>query len=746
MRYVLRLVYILVFIITYFTVDAQWENVYPAQGTTCDLVTAVIPRNTTLQYAIGNDVVTSPDQGASWSVQHRHTLPNQVSEGMRYYDVTFSSANTGYLTYQNKIYKTTDGGGVWSTVLELTPTHAKYQSSAYFQALSFTDDLNGYAVGDFKKIFKTTDGGITWETLSRDNSTAPFTSYTGVQFLDAQRGYVVGYQVSDILMNFGFEPFMLSTTDGGVTWDRYEIPTHGDYRKMSVQFVNETTGFVHGTTSQSRDAIFVTHNGGATWAPGGPSALSEIRCMYWLDEHTGFASGDDDVYEAASFRTFDGGAHWEAMDISAGNFVPAGVIQGIRFSDSQHGFAVGLGGYITTTQDGGNSWSVRSSFHPMYTGLAHDGGSDLYGSTGFGLYRSADSGASWHFDTSIDPVVIKSIHVTAPGEGYFYGYSNYIYRFTEGATNIDEITVPVRFLYAHELISTNDSLYLAGATIVPSNSNVFLKSGDGGQTWTTHTIADGTHAVVAFYKFGDVFLIATTGAVYRSADGGKSWKKLSDFGSNTITSLCFLNNTTAVCATAAGEVRRSGDGGVTWTDATGPFPEDNNLLWGFLPASTHTVYVFGSKNMYNGIYGALWESTDGGKTWHEETLPGRIDRTFSAMTMDDEYVYATGGNGQVMRKKKITEEPQDPTPVEPGAGEQALTLYPVPAYEKLNLSLPGTTPEISIYNIHGIRQPATVEKAEDGLYAIALQHIAPGVYVLEVVQGNRRKRARFIKQ
>jgi photosystem II stability/assembly factor-like uncharacterized protein len=746
MTHALRLAPLLL-VLTSFSVYAQWETVYPTQGTHSDLVKAIVPDNTTLQYAIGNDVVTSPNQGDIWAVRHRHTLPSQVTSYTRYHDVAFSSENIGYLVYQNKIFKTTDGGGVWSVVLELTPTHTKYQSSAYFQALSFTDDLNGYAVGDFKKIFKTTDGGATWQTISRDNSTTPFTSYTGVYFNDAQHGYVVGYQVDDIQMNFGFEPFILRTSDGGAHWDRYEIPTTGDYRKMSVQFVNETTGFVRGTTSQSRDAIFVTHDSGETWTACGPGALQEIRCTYWLNENTGFASGDNDMYVAADYRTDDGGAHWELVSMPAGGVFPQGIINDIRFSDPKHGFAVGLGGYIATTQDGGATWSLGNPYHPMYYAMARDGDANVYATPGNGFYKSADRGVSWQQAESTGNLLMQSIQVTAPGEGYFYGYSNYIYRFTEGATHVEPVTVPVRFQYSQELIATPDSLFLVGATLVPMGKNMFLKSGDGGKTWTTFPITDDdTHTAVSFFQHDGTFFVGTTGAVFSSTNGGKSWKKLSDFGANTITSLCFLTKTIAVCATAAGDIRRSTDGGVTWTDVTGPFPANNNTFWDFFAADASTVYVFGGKDAYNGVYGALWKSANSGLTWHEEVLPGRIDRALSAMTMDDEYLYATGGNSQVIRKLKTTEEPEEPTPVEPGAGERSITLYPVPAHETLTLSMPGAIHDVSIYNAQGKRQPAVIEKNGDGLYRIAVHHLTPGVYVLEVLQGNHLKRARFAKQ
>lgn len=723
-------------------VHAQWQTVYPVSGTHSDLAKAIVPHNTLLHYAIGNDVVTSPNQGGSWAVRYSHTVPQQITSATRNYDVVFTAENTGYMAYQNRVFKTTDGGGNWQNLLELAPNHTKYQSSAYFQALYFADNLTGYAVGDFKKIFKTTDGGAHWETLSWSNATAPFTCYTGVYFQDAQNGYITGYEVADIQMNFGFDSFILRTNDGGQHWQRYEVPTVGDYRKLSVQFVSETTGFIHTTISQYRDALFVTRDRGETWTACGPGDLYRIRCAHWVDDQTGFASGDTDLYLGATYRTDDAGAHWAAVDMPVSGAYPQGIISDIRFSDTQHGFAVGQGGYIAATQNGGTSWTLSNDYHPMFYALTRDGDTDAYASPGYGLYRSGDRGESWQRADQSDSLLIRSMIMTAPGEGYFYGYRNHIYHVTQSTASIEALQLPVIFQYSHELIATADSIFVAGATITPKDLNVFLKSGDGGKTWAIYPITGKTHTLISLEAHNGTFFAGTTGAVYTSTDGGKSWKHVSSLAGNTMTALRFLNKTVAVAALVSGEIKRSGDGGMTWTDVSGPFPANNTSIGGLFVEDAGTLYAFGSKNAYNGVYGALWKSADGGLTWHEETLPGRIDRSFTAMTMDAEYLYATGGNSQIIRKPRATGE--DPTPTEQASAGHIFTVYPVPAEKEVFFSIPGheALQQVYVYNGQGIRQMLPAERWGDGLYRVAVQGLAPGVYVLEAP----RRRARFVKR
>jgi photosystem II stability/assembly factor-like uncharacterized protein len=108
--------------------------------------------------ALGNDVAVSDDAGETWSVQSIN-LPFVFKSDLKNIDVVFTSDETGFIVYQQFIYKTIDGGQNWTTVLSLQPSNNKYPHSAYFRSIAFIDDEEGYAVGDFEKIFHTTDGG-----------------------------------------------------------------------------------------------------------------------------------------------------------------------------------------------------------------------------------------------------------------------------------------------------------------------------------------------------------------------------------------------------------------------------------------------------------------------------------------------------------------------------------------------------------------------------------------------------------
>jgi hypothetical protein len=72
---------------------------------------------------------------------------------------------SGYLTtetngdnYYDMIYRTTDGGLNWETILK----EYKYPQIGLYNNIAFADEMNGVAVGYYGKIAMTNDGGDTW--------------------------------------------------------------------------------------------------------------------------------------------------------------------------------------------------------------------------------------------------------------------------------------------------------------------------------------------------------------------------------------------------------------------------------------------------------------------------------------------------------------------------------------------------------------------------------------------------------
>ena len=146
------------------------------------------------------------------------------------------------------------------------------------------------------------------------------------------------------------------------------------------------------------------------------------------------------------------------------------------------------------------------------------------------------------------------------------------------------------------------------------NNGVFAKTSDSGKTWYSSVVQKGFHAESIYFVDTNVGYISGYDDVYKTIDGGKTWKLLNI--PNTTTSIwgCYVlgkNNVwvaTGNCSSALGKqsIYKSVNGGNTWNE---------------FAASMQNTH-FTDLKMYdsNGLgyavsSGYIWQTLDGGITW-----------------------------------------------------------------------------------------------------------------------------------
>lgn len=234
---------------------SQWQTIHPQGELNRFMAHGRISGDGSQWVAFGNDLAVSENVGETWTVESVN-LPFVFKPDLRNLDIVFVNDDTGFIAYQQFIYKTEDGGRTWTSVVSLQPSNNKYPYSAYFRSIAFVDEEEGYAVGDFKKIFHTTDGGDHWEQVSWTGETAPFIAYTDVSIGKNKELRIGGYEVSDILMNFGFDEFVMTSEDAGQNWERTSLPTGADFREAEVHVTGDSEYFVHLSRTQSTEELF----------------------------------------------------------------------------------------------------------------------------------------------------------------------------------------------------------------------------------------------------------------------------------------------------------------------------------------------------------------------------------------------------------------------------------------------------------------------------------------------------------
>lgn len=190
--------------------------------------------------AVGDSgtILHTTNGGAVWSRQSSGTMNNLHA-------VSFADADTGTVVGDSgTIHRTTNGGSAWTSQSSGTVNNLR--------GVSFTNSNTGTAVGDSGTILRTTNGGITWTNQSFLAGTEQKSyQFYGVSFTDANTGTAVGYTstITHFYPSGGPGGIILSTTDGGITWNfqsQLESIIFSECPIFGVSFTDAKTGTVVG--------------------------------------------------------------------------------------------------------------------------------------------------------------------------------------------------------------------------------------------------------------------------------------------------------------------------------------------------------------------------------------------------------------------------------------------------------------------------------------------------------------------
>jgi photosystem II stability/assembly factor-like uncharacterized protein len=287
---------------------------------------------------------------------------------------------------------------------------------------------------------------------------------------------------------------------------------------------------------------------------------------------------------------------------------------GVAFATDQVGVAVGKNHTIVRTTDGGQTWTrVRSP---------EKRGGDLGGvlftdeKTGWarnlvagGVYRTTDGGATWQSVKTFNQGSVYgptgATNHAAAGNTYFWQNSggafggNKLYRTTDAGKTWTPLWESDGKLGGGGVsLSFPDGQHGWMASIGKAIPREFYvaRSTDGGKTWTAQQIKDrvaGNYMKIhAVDKDRAWFASHFSTVVHASTDGGKTWTahELGNGQDTTIVGLRFLDENVGhvLCDGTTWQVRRTADGGKTWSslgqpakvpDASGMFFRSADLGW-----------------------------------------------------------------------------------------------------------------------------------------------------------------------
>ncbi len=444
------------------------------------------------------------------------------------------------------------------------------------------------------------------------------------------------------------------STDSGSSWTRV-ASVDADPKSFALAASNRMA-----MALSSGDRVFRTSDGGASWSSNAVPAgfRVDVLAFHPADSRTLIGIGVDLIAAESltGFRSTDGGRTWTSSTLP---FPASGVSSSrangvvVSRSDPSTVYAWDYGSSaLFRSRDGGLTWTETARPGPSYIQSVLVSANDplrIYVAANF-VYASGDGGASWVRcgPPTDDATAVEADHLTIdpldPANLYGQDYRGLWRSADSGAT---WTFLPSPFdMYCRDLSAWGNQV------LVGLHAGV-IRSDTGGATWTESSRglraarieAAATPLQASSYRYAAIWY----SGFYRSGDAGASWTRKAmpgEFDGSVYTEIVCAPNDPARAFAISGGILETDDGGASWRRL--PTPPDTyvrsltvNPRWpdrffasGYRSTGGHT----------SDVEMTFSRSGDGGRTWFHRVFSGSYGVFGTSVACDEaETVLYEGG-------------------------------------------------------------------------------------------------------
>ena len=559
-------------------------------------------------------------------------------------DIQFKDENTGWMVgSRGLIQKTTDGGKTWFNI----QSPVEYDGQKIIRLFVFGDHLKVVVnkASDYNRlshIYSSPDGGETWTRdlqINQEHIDAHFMNesvgwywirseynYSDAAYrtIDGGTTWTLDAELTEVSSMFSLggttwtllvksgTPNLWKSIDQGLNWTKNEITPSFDPVSTSLQFIDDQHGWL---ANSFMDQFYKTSDGGVTWEHvdyDPPLLINGTPQVQFVNSTTGFINTNDGLFTVI-YKTTDAGLNWHRVLTTPDPYTS--LFQKLYFRDALHGFVIGQSGYMSMTVDGGDTWTQTNlcpaSGNFPIEGLTYNG-EDIW-AIGEGILHNSSNGHDWTIHPegrNQDFNDFLSIAFGPGGKGIFVGESAYASSENNGETwTFNTAQFEYHSQYYHEQVMFDK----AGNIWVKNVNGPLYKSTDGGRTYKLKYSFPSIFALADYIAFqsdkkiwyyGDTWLL-------RSKDGGDTWTRTDE----RINVIHFLNPYVGWKVLPGRKIQKTIDGGDTWQ----PISTVGHLIeFKFMYFADEFVgWIVDTK-------ANVFKTTDGGSTWTQE-LTGAFD-------------------------------------------------------------------------------------------------------------------------
>jgi photosystem II stability/assembly factor-like uncharacterized protein len=401
------------------------------------------------------------------------------------------------------------------------------------------------------------------------------------------------------------------TTDGGVSWQNQVSNTSGYLGK--VYFTDSLRGIAYHT------ALLRTLDGGNNWQFSNPVLDGSISSVHFIDENNGWLA------DAAGYinRTRDFGTTWDSIS-TVSNYFPIDIM----FLDSLNGILLGIT-KISVTNDGGINWTqVYSNTNLEFKQITKKPNGEIWicGSNGL-LLVSTNNGLNWTPSVSGISGTINFIQFVDDNNGYFASNDGFL-RTNDGG----QTWTPMVFAGNANLLT------------IQYTDNFGIFAGAGGKMFIyqwhyANHLNRNVNINDAFYKFNrGSWLACDSGYIYRTEYLTSAWQQKYQLPGINFNGVFATDYSNCWAVGDNGTIVFTDDSGRTWTQQNSTITQKLNKV--FFTDSLNGTVVADS--------GIIIKTTDGGVTWTNINSPvnTNLNGIFYATPLIG---WAAGNNGVILK-------------------------------------------------------------------------------------------------
>ncbi|HVR98937.1 MAG TPA: hypothetical protein VMW27_20120 [Thermoanaerobaculia bacterium] len=421
------------------------------------------------------------------------------------------------------------------------------------------------------------------------------------------------------------------STDHGASW---QLAAAGlGARVLDLAVDSQRAGRLFAATL---DGVFRSRDGGRTWVRSGlrGSSVSKVTIDPLQPDRLYAVTHVSDNHGIANVQMLwsdDGGRNWRFPRQDVIGFFEANVVADPFSPGTAY---TGVAGVYTAglfkTTDGGRNWLPVEGTgaapvlvaNPARPGVLFAG---VGGSGPSAVLKSTDAGASWTpSGAGIRALEMRHVVVDPATPGVLYATTgccgSQLWKTSDGGGHWQRIESAPRVPQYFALVPDP----AAPGTLYLGTNNFLSRSTDGGATWTDLSFVEVK-----------ALALAPTGTLYagffndpvtaRSQDGGRTWETLEGATGFYTTEIDVAPGSPPVIyangqiiGPVLDRVRRSEDGGATWTTVLDPQINhgaiEDIVVDPHDPRRVLVAFVEGDRN-YQPERGRVYQTTDGGATW-----------------------------------------------------------------------------------------------------------------------------------